>query len=92
MPRVGFEPTIPTFERAKTLHSLDCKATVIGKYAYKIHIFVKNLILCTLSKDHKKISHYESFGSKFEAQIFLPTNNFKHTSMVSFREMFLDLA
>jgi hypothetical protein len=29
MPRVGFEPTIPAFERAKTVHALDCTATVI---------------------------------------------------------------
>jgi hypothetical protein len=30
MPRVGFEPTIPVFERAKTVHDLDRAATVIG--------------------------------------------------------------
>jgi hypothetical protein len=30
MPRVGFEPKIPVFERAKTVHVLDRKATVIG--------------------------------------------------------------
>jgi hypothetical protein len=30
MPRVGFEPTIPVFERAKTDHALDGAATVIG--------------------------------------------------------------
>jgi hypothetical protein len=30
-PRVGYEPTIPAFERAETVHSLDCAATVIGK-------------------------------------------------------------
>jgi hypothetical protein len=27
---VGFEPTIPVFERAKTVHALDRAATVIG--------------------------------------------------------------
>jgi hypothetical protein len=27
---VGFESTIPVFERAKTLHALDNAATVIG--------------------------------------------------------------
>jgi hypothetical protein len=27
---VGFEPTIPAFERAKTLHALDRAAAVIG--------------------------------------------------------------
>jgi hypothetical protein len=30
MPRVGFEPTIPVFERAKTVHALDRAATVRG--------------------------------------------------------------
>jgi hypothetical protein len=30
MPQVGFEATIPVFERAKTLHALDRAATVIG--------------------------------------------------------------
>jgi hypothetical protein len=30
MPRVGFEPTIPAFERTKTVHLLDCAAIVIG--------------------------------------------------------------
>jgi hypothetical protein len=32
MPRVGFEPTIPVFERAKTVHTLDRAATVIGTH------------------------------------------------------------
>jgi hypothetical protein len=30
MPRVGFEHTIPVFERAKTVHALYSAATVIG--------------------------------------------------------------
>jgi hypothetical protein len=30
MPRVGFEPTIPVFERAKTVHALRRVAPVIG--------------------------------------------------------------
>jgi hypothetical protein len=29
MPQVEFEPTIPVFERAKTVHALDREATVI---------------------------------------------------------------
>jgi hypothetical protein len=39
LPWVGFEPTIPAFERAKPVHALDCAATVIGpseKYYNKI--------------------------------------------------------
>jgi hypothetical protein len=30
MPRVGFELTIPVFQRMKTVHALDRAATVIG--------------------------------------------------------------
>jgi hypothetical protein len=30
MPWVGFEPTIPEFEREKMVHALDRAATVIG--------------------------------------------------------------
>jgi hypothetical protein len=30
MPCVGFEPTIPASERAKTVHALHCSATVTG--------------------------------------------------------------
>jgi hypothetical protein len=32
MPQVRFEPTIPVFERAKTVHALDSAATVIGSF------------------------------------------------------------
>jgi hypothetical protein len=32
MLRVGFEPTTPVFERAKTVHNLDPAATVSGIY------------------------------------------------------------
>jgi hypothetical protein len=34
MPQVGFEPTTPVFERAKTVHALDRVATVIGPYTH----------------------------------------------------------
>jgi hypothetical protein len=30
MPRVGFEPTTPAFERAELVHALDHAASVIG--------------------------------------------------------------
>jgi hypothetical protein len=32
MPEAGYEPTIPMFERAKTVHVLDRAATVIDPY------------------------------------------------------------
>jgi hypothetical protein len=31
MPQVEFEPTIPVFERAKTIHALDRATTVIDR-------------------------------------------------------------
>jgi hypothetical protein len=34
MTEVGFELTIPVFERAKSVHALDRGATVIGKHLY----------------------------------------------------------
>jgi hypothetical protein len=34
MPRVRFEATTPVFEQAKTVHVLDCAATVIGPTPY----------------------------------------------------------
>jgi hypothetical protein len=36
MPQMGFEPTIPVFERAKPVHALDRAANVIGKI-YSLH-------------------------------------------------------
>jgi hypothetical protein len=35
MPRVEFEPTIPAFEQAKTVHTLGRAATVIGQWDIK---------------------------------------------------------
>jgi hypothetical protein len=37
MPRVGFEPTIPMFKRAKTVHALDRAATVFG---FLVHLLL----------------------------------------------------
>jgi hypothetical protein len=36
---MGFEPTITTYERAKTVHALDLAATVIGGVATMFTIF-----------------------------------------------------
>jgi hypothetical protein len=38
MSDVGFEPTIPAFERAKTVHALDRAATVIGIASSSVEI------------------------------------------------------
>jgi hypothetical protein len=42
MPWVGFEPTIPASERAKTVHVLDFSATVTGQIVgYLIKIILE---------------------------------------------------
>jgi hypothetical protein len=37
MPRVGFEPTVPAFKRAKTVIALDRAATVIVTKSNNVH-------------------------------------------------------
>jgi hypothetical protein len=44
MPRVGFEPTIPVFERAKTVHALDRSATVVGGFCTYKYINMINVV------------------------------------------------
>jgi hypothetical protein len=39
MPRVGFKPTTPVFERAKTVHASDRAATVNGAWAVYVKAF-----------------------------------------------------
>jgi hypothetical protein len=39
MPRVRFGLTIQTIQRAKTVHALDCAATVIGPIIYMVYKF-----------------------------------------------------
>jgi hypothetical protein len=61
MCRVGFEPTIPAFERAKTVHALDCAATMIGiswvlrmlnthSLTHRAESFMRNRQLCSYSR------------------------------------------
>jgi hypothetical protein len=46
MPRVGFEPTIPVFERAKRVHASEHAATVIGNTAPLLFLLsIHSLIL-----------------------------------------------
>jgi hypothetical protein len=47
MPQVGFEPTIPVFERAKIVHALNGAATVIGTTT------IQNLKITTLIRRNK---------------------------------------
>jgi hypothetical protein len=47
MPQVGFEPMIPVFERAKTVHALDRAATMIGIISvYILHICLYIVYSC----------------------------------------------
>jgi hypothetical protein len=39
MPVIGFEPTIPVFKRAKTVHASDRAATVIGLVTHLVRNF-----------------------------------------------------
>jgi hypothetical protein len=41
MPRAGFEPTIAAFERAKTVHTLDRAAAMIGTEVYAQEKLIK---------------------------------------------------
>jgi hypothetical protein len=50
IPWVGFEPTIPTSERAKTVHDLDRAATVIGA----MWVWLYNKIMQTARRSHTK--------------------------------------
>jgi hypothetical protein len=37
MPLVGFEPTIPAFERAETVHALDCDRHMLVVYVSYVY-------------------------------------------------------
>jgi hypothetical protein len=45
MPRLGFDPTTPVFERANIVHALDRTANMIGNYIPIYPIFLY-CILC----------------------------------------------
>jgi hypothetical protein len=51
MPEVGFEPTIPVFEQAKTVHALDRAVTVIGSTtAIPVENSTGSLTICRIYK------------------------------------------
>jgi hypothetical protein len=49
VPQVGFEPTIPVFERAKTVHALDRAAAVVGT-SNKIADYLSHQLVAQLIK------------------------------------------
>jgi hypothetical protein len=40
MPQVGFEPTIPVFERVKTVHDLGRAASVTENFSYSRILYI----------------------------------------------------
>jgi hypothetical protein len=50
MPGVGFEPTTPVSQRAKTIHALDSEATITGKGTdgFQIHEYIARVCKITL--------------------------------------------
>jgi hypothetical protein len=55
MPRVGFEPTIPVFERAKTVHASDRAVTVTGTHETALHNCLENIFINNLFPSGKTI-------------------------------------
>jgi hypothetical protein len=59
MPRVGFEPTNPVFERAKTVHALDRAAAVIGRsLRYLVRIKDKSIDIPIHNLLHESLGLY----------------------------------
>jgi hypothetical protein len=56
MPRVGFEPTIPVFERAKTVHALDRAVTPIGLLVLYGDLKQRPIFMLFLHRVHPKPS------------------------------------
>jgi hypothetical protein len=51
MTRVGFEPTIPVFERAKTFHALDRAATDNGSHLL-LHFYYRMFASCSQQRNY----------------------------------------
>jgi hypothetical protein len=49
MPLMGFEPTIPVFERSKIFHALDRAATMTGRLYMHINNPILDSLTCRLS-------------------------------------------
>jgi hypothetical protein len=45
MPRVGFEPTIPVIEQAKTVYALDRAATGISRHYNRLQKSIEHIFL-----------------------------------------------
>jgi hypothetical protein len=91
MPRVGFEPTIPVSERAKTVDTLDRAATVIGsmeqlddwKLAWETEVFGENL-----SQNH--FVHHKSHMTWRRIEPGKPATNHLNYGMTSDTNIYND--
>jgi hypothetical protein len=61
MPWVGFEPTIPTFEQAKTVHALHRATTVVGRSTISttILLFAHHLFIGGYERELISLWHYK---------------------------------
>jgi hypothetical protein len=74
MPRVGFEPTIPASERAKTVHALKRSATVIGAgLPYKIKNTFPSpyylLLKSHITHRHFQIKYNNSYSNCYQVKL-----------------------
>jgi hypothetical protein len=51
MPRVGFEPTIPAFERTITVHAINGAATVIGSCGSVSDLYIRKVLGSNLGRN-----------------------------------------
>jgi hypothetical protein len=86
MPRVEFDPTIPVFERAKTINALDRTATVIDGRFYYVAIILYYIIQHYINSHILLLitAHFEP--SQFLCcQYSLPGNGFQQYILCCFR-------
>jgi hypothetical protein len=82
MPQVEFEPTIPVFERAKTVYALDRAATVIGippppHFPIRINDVVLYLYCFTppTSGVQSRTHIFIAISASYEKKLYIPTND-----------------
>jgi predicted Zn-dependent protease with MMP-like domain len=70
MCQVGFEPKIPVFEWAKTVHALDDVTTVIGTVALNTEYFLNNIYNSVHTSQE---THYVSATKPNQLMLFRET-------------------
>jgi hypothetical protein len=63
---VGFQPTTPVFEWAKTIHVLECAASVICPFQIYILYNVLFIVDCPQAPELSKVYSELKFGGKEE--------------------------